>query len=61
MRITNTMIEFPLHPDELREGTIISFAHKEPNELLVKLPDGRIAVVTPNGDEFEVVYRFGRS
>lgn len=50
------MIEFPLHPSELQGGTILSFSHVEPNEIKVKLLDGRIAKIIPNGDEFETTY-----
>jgi hypothetical protein len=50
------MIEFPLYPRDLRGGTILSFSHAEPNEIKVKLLDGRIAKIIPVDDEFETTY-----
>jgi hypothetical protein len=50
------MIEFPLYPGDLHGGTILSFSHAEPNEIKVKLLDGRIAKIIPVGDEFETTY-----
>ena len=50
------MTKLPLYPDDLRGGTILSFSHTEPNEIEVKLLDGRIATIIPCGDEFEVTY-----
>lgn len=47
------MIEFPLCPTEL-EGGVITGVNAD--TLWVKLPNGRIATVTINGDEFMVMH-----
>lgn len=47
------MIEFPLYLQYLQGGVIIDVV---PYELKVKLPDGRIAIVKINDDEFEATY-----
>jgi hypothetical protein len=47
------MIEFPLYLTELQGGVITGV---NADTLWVKLPDGRVATVGINGDEFEATY-----
>jgi hypothetical protein len=50
------MIEMPLYPNELIGGTILAYSHTDPEELKVKLLDGRIAKVIVKDGEFEATY-----
>lgn len=47
------MIEFPLCPTQLVGGIITGV---NADTLIVKLPNGRIAIVKINGDEFVVMH-----
>jgi hypothetical protein len=47
------MIEFPLCPTQLVGGIITDV---NADTLWVKFPNGRIAIVKINGDEFEATY-----
>lgn len=47
------MIEFPLYLPELQGGVITGV---NADTLVVKLPNGHIATVKINGDEFEATY-----
>jgi len=50
------MIEMLLYPGELTGGIIFAYSHTDPEELKVKLLDGRIAKVIAKDGEFEATY-----